>query len=111
MLGAFLGITAQNADPMVGAPQPAGHRSPPQTLIASRESPKDFLFRKEPNTDVERVACLAYYLTHRRGTNHFKTIDISKLNTEAAPAQVRQRRDIGRQRNRREDSSHRRAEA
>ena len=84
MLGAFLGITSSNADLMVGATQPAGHRSPPQTLIASRESPKDFLFRKEPNTDVERVACLAYYLTHRRGTNHFKTIDISKLNTEAA---------------------------
>ena len=84
MLGAFLGVTAQNADPMVGATQPAGHRSPPQNPIASRESPKDFLFQKEPNTDVERVACLAYYLTHRRGTNHFKTIDISKLNTEAA---------------------------
>ena len=84
MLGAFLGITSPNADITVGATQPAGHRSPPQTQIASRESPKDFLFRKEPNTDVERVACLAYYLTHRRGTNHFKTIDISKLNTEAA---------------------------
>ena len=79
MLGAFLGITAPNAET-----QPAGHRSPPPTQIASRESPKDFLFQKEPNTDVERVACLAYYLTHRRDTNHFKTIDISRLNTEAA---------------------------
>ena len=84
MLGAFLGITAPNVETMVGTTQPAGHRSPPPTQIASRESPKDFLFQKEPNTDVERVACLAYYLTHHRGTNHFKTIDISKLNTEAA---------------------------
>ena len=66
--------------------RPAGHRSPPPTQIAPREpsSPKDFLFQKQPNTDVERVACLAYYLTHYRSTNHFKTIDLSKLNTEAA---------------------------
>ena len=47
-------------------------------------SPKDFLFQKMPKTDVERVACLAYYLTHFRNTVHFKTTDISKLNTEAA---------------------------
>ena len=66
--------------------RPAGERSPPPIQIASREppSPKDFLFQKQPNTDVERVACLAYYLTHHRSTNHFKTIDLSKLNTEAA---------------------------
>ncbi len=47
-------------------------------------SPKDFLFEKQPRTDVERIACLAYYLTHYRGTQHFKTLDLSMLNTEAA---------------------------
>ncbi len=47
-------------------------------------SPKDFLFSKKPQTDVERVACLAYYLTHYRDTPHFKTLALSKLNTEAA---------------------------
>jgi hypothetical protein len=47
-------------------------------------SPKEFLLEKDPKTDVEKVACLAYYLTHYRGLPHFKTIDISKLNTEAA---------------------------
>jgi len=47
-------------------------------------SPKEFLLEKDAKTDVEKVACLAYYLTHYRGTPHFKTIDISKLNTEAA---------------------------
>lgn len=47
-------------------------------------TPKEFLFQKQPSTDVERVACLAYYLTHYRGTPHFKTVDISKINTEAA---------------------------
>lgn len=46
--------------------------------------PKEFILLKRPHTDVERVACLAYYLTHYRNTRHFKTFDISKLNTEAA---------------------------
>lgn len=47
-------------------------------------SPKDFVAEKAPRTDVERIACLAYYLTHYRHTPHFKTLDISMLNTEAA---------------------------
>jgi hypothetical protein len=47
-------------------------------------SPKDFLRDKAPKTDIERIACLAYYLTHYRDTPHFKTIDLSSLNTEAA---------------------------
>jgi hypothetical protein len=47
-------------------------------------TPKQFITEKQPKTDVERVACLAYYLTHYRDTPHFKTLDISKLNTEAA---------------------------
>lgn len=47
-------------------------------------SPKEFLVKKDPRTDVERGACLAYYLTHYRDQPHFKSLDISKLNTEAA---------------------------
>jgi len=47
-------------------------------------SPKQFMFEKQPKTDVEKVACLSYYLTHYRETPHFKTLDISKLNTEGA---------------------------
>jgi len=47
-------------------------------------SPKEFILQKQPKTDVERVAALAYYLTHYRDTPFFKTLDISKLNTEAA---------------------------
>jgi hypothetical protein len=34
--------------------------------------------------DIERIACLAFYLTHFRDTPHFKTLDLAKLNTEAA---------------------------
>jgi hypothetical protein len=47
-------------------------------------SPKDFIRDKLPRTDVERVACLAYYLTHYRSLQYFKTLEISALNTEAA---------------------------
>jgi hypothetical protein len=47
-------------------------------------SPKEFLIEKQPRTDVERVACLAYYLAHYREMPHFKTLDLAKLNTEAA---------------------------
>ena len=61
-------------------------QSPAPTAFSSERSisPKDFMKEKQPKTDVERVACLAYYLTHYRETPFFKTIDVSKLNTEAA---------------------------
>jgi restriction endonuclease Mrr len=47
-------------------------------------SPKEFLFQKQPKTDVERITCLAFYLTHFREMLHFKTLDLGKPNTEAA---------------------------
>jgi hypothetical protein len=47
-------------------------------------SPKDFLRDKAPHTDIERVACLAYYLTHYRNIQYFKSLELSSLNTEAA---------------------------
>jgi hypothetical protein len=56
----------------------------PQFSDEQKPSPKEFLFHKQPKTDVERMACLAYYLTHFRDTPHFKTLDLAKLNTEAA---------------------------
>ena len=42
------------------------------------------MLNKAPKTDIERVACLAYYLGHHRGTPHFKTREITSLNTESA---------------------------
>ena len=60
-------------------------QTPSQEFSRDRTlSPKEFLRDKRPATDVERVACLAYYLAHYRDTPHFKTFDISSLNTEAA---------------------------
>lgn len=46
--------------------------------------PKEFIMEKQPRTDVQRVACLGYYLTHYRDAPRFRTLDLSKLNTEAA---------------------------
>ena len=47
-------------------------------------TPKQFMLGKQPKTNVERLACLGYYLTHHRDMPQFRTIDLSKLNTEAA---------------------------
>ncbi len=66
------------------AATPPGVSREPHFSTRPELSPKDFLFDKGPTTDVARVACLAYYLTHYRDNAHFKTTDISKLNTEAA---------------------------
>ena len=78
---------------------PASHKAgpPPQSSYSSHTfsrpgsfsedrsmSAKDFMTDKKPRTDVEKVVCLAYYLTHYANTPHFQTVDISKLNTEAA---------------------------
>lgn len=47
-------------------------------------SPKEFMLEKSPRTNAEKMACLGFYLTHYRDMPHFKTLDLSKLNTEAA---------------------------
>jgi hypothetical protein len=46
--------------------------------------PRRFLALKKPRTELERIVCLAYYLTHARSTPYFKTSDLTALNTEAA---------------------------
>jgi len=47
-------------------------------------TPKQFLALKAPETDVERVTVLGYYLTYARENPHFKTKELSELNVEAA---------------------------
>ncbi len=87
-VGTFFGFDAPTPQPTaVGiTTHSRGSKDPrtPSFTGGEEVAPKDFLFQKRPNTDVDRVACLAYYLTHYRDTPHFKTIDISTLNTEAA---------------------------
>jgi hypothetical protein len=68
------------------APAEAAVTSPsyPSFSADTAMSPKEFLFQKQPRTDVERIAALAFYLAHYRDMPQFKTLDLSKLNTEAA---------------------------
>ena len=47
-------------------------------------TPKDFLRAKKPASELQRMVCLAYYLTHALGKRHFKTQDLTALNIEAA---------------------------
>ncbi len=67
-----------------GHTEASGDKPVPTFSENRNMSPKEFMLQKQPRTDVERVACLAYYLTHYKSTPHFKTLDISKLNTDAA---------------------------
>jgi hypothetical protein len=47
-------------------------------------TPRQFLAQKRPSSNYERVACLAYYLTHNRNLRQFRTADITELGREAA---------------------------
>jgi restriction endonuclease Mrr len=75
-------LTQERRDTTEG--QPKVGLGPSSFSTRSDLSPKQFLVEKAPSTDMERIACLGYYLTHYRGTPHFETVDISALNTEAA---------------------------
>lgn len=80
----FLGVSDKSR-PLDAEAFPSSRATAGQDFSRDRTlSPKEFLRDKHPMTDVERVACLAYYLAHYRDMPHFKTLDISALNTEAA---------------------------
>lgn len=79
----------------LGAPDALGSRTTtPEVRPAIEKRPlfsedrslsvKEVLLQKQPHTDVERIACLAYYLTHYRDMPHFTTADLNQLNVEAA---------------------------
>jgi hypothetical protein len=45
---------------------------------------KRFISQKRPVNMYQRVACLAYFLSHHQATPRFKTRDITQANTDAA---------------------------
>lgn len=50
--------------------------------------PKVFMTSKRPQNINERITCLAYFLTHFRDMKQFKTVDLTKLNTEASQPKI-----------------------
>lgn len=78
------GAHSQAAPSVPSVSSGASSSSYPAFSADTDMSPKEFLFQKQPRSDVERMAALAFYLEHYRDTPQFKTLDLSKLNTEAA---------------------------
>jgi hypothetical protein len=66
--------------------QPRMPLTPSEFSTRATLSPKQFMVEKVPVTDIERIACLAFYLTHYRDTAQFESADLIALNTEAAQA-------------------------
>ncbi len=58
----------------------------PKTINDTEKTidPKMFMATKKPISDVERITCLAYYLSRYRGSTQFKTRELTDLNTEAS---------------------------
>ena len=71
-------LGAANINPPV-PPGPVG------TGNAGNQIPnvRNFMTQKRPKDFQERVACLAYYLTHHKNTPAFKTREITKMNSDA----------------------------
>jgi hypothetical protein len=67
--------------PGVGTAKQAEASSERSTAGAT---PRAFLSQKKPKSEGERMACLAYYLTHVKDKAHFKTRELTDLNVEAA---------------------------
>jgi hypothetical protein len=55
----------------------------PEDAPKNKSGAKGFMAEKKPGSDVERVTCLAYFLTHHLNSPTFQTRDVSKLNSEA----------------------------
>src|SRR5688500_7383988 len=72
------------ASPIQTSKGQTGNRSSGNTGNTLNLTPKEFMRSKEPKNDVQRVACLAFYLTNARSTPQFRIIDLENLNTEAA---------------------------
>jgi hypothetical protein len=73
-----LGSQSPQTSTQLGTQQAAG--------TAGMPSAKQFMAQKKPKTDAERITCLAYYLTHYRKIEKFKTKELTDLNKEAAGA-------------------------
>jgi hypothetical protein len=77
---AQVGSATPSAAPAPPAPNASQTAGPAETQL----TPKEFLALKNPQTDVERLTVLAYYLSKNRDMASFKTAELEDLNKEAA---------------------------
>jgi hypothetical protein len=82
-LAAKLGVGAV-APPTLGTDTPGLPPGGAGSSSISGQTPKAFMSAKRPETVRERIACLAYYLTHARNVTTYKTKALTDLNSEAA---------------------------
>jgi hypothetical protein len=86
LLGFNATVLFPASQPQQGSARSSSVPSASQSTFSEDRTPsaKAFMAEKKPVTDIEKIACLGYYLTHYQNTPHFKALDLSKLNTEAA---------------------------
>lgn len=58
-----------------------------QAAIAKKD-PRDFIRIKRPATDVQRVACLGYYLVHTTGQPGFTSKDVATAHTNSGGSKI-----------------------
>jgi|ERR1017187_3190195 hypothetical protein len=78
-----LGLSIATNPPQGGATPASQTGAAPSSGSLDGQTAKQFLKAKLPKTDVQRIACLAYYQTNGKKQPHFKTEDLTNLNTEA----------------------------
>jgi len=69
------------ASPLAGGASGNGSHVPP--AVGDVANAKAFMKAKDPKSDLQRVAVLAYHLTNGKATPTFKTRQITAANTEA----------------------------
>ena len=76
--------------PVTDSRMPDGDNDNPQTNSVQNDNSgriitvKQFMVNKHPKSDMERITCLAYYMTNYKKITTFKTIDLTHLNVEAS---------------------------
>jgi hypothetical protein len=64
-----------------------------QTAIANKD-PRAFMRAKRPETDVQRVACIGYYLAQTTGQPGFSSQDVSAAYTDSGGSKINMTRAL-----------------
>jgi len=64
-----------------------------QEAIANKDT-RTFIRIKRPTTDVQRVACLGYFLVHTTGQQGFSSKDVGKAHTDSGEPSINMARAL-----------------